>query len=138
VADRVDRDLGLGAGLQGGVADALLARARVAAVPLARVGEDQQPLPQGAPLLLAEHVPLEVHGGEQLGVRQQHLRLAEEQVAALAQGEVERASTCAWVSEFRYIRVLRQTSRSIREMGASWMRSWRPKTTDRRSSLEKT
>jgi hypothetical protein len=51
---------------------------------------------------------------------------------------LKRASTCDWVSAFRYIRVLRQTSRSMREMGASWMRSWRPKMTDRRSSLEKT
>jgi hypothetical protein len=36
------------------------------------------------------------------------------------------------------MRVLRHTSRSIREMGASWMRSWRPKMTERRSFLETT
>jgi hypothetical protein len=33
----------------------------------------------------------------------------------------------------------RSASRTvIREMGASWIRSWRPKMTDRRSSLENT
>jgi hypothetical protein len=52
--------------------------------------------------------------------------------------ERHRASTCDWVSELRYMRVLRQTSRSIREIGASWMRSWRPKMTERRRSLENT
>ena len=43
----------------------------------------------------------------------------------------------AWVSELRYIRVLRQVKRSIREIGASWIRSWRPKITERRRSLLK-
>jgi hypothetical protein len=52
--------------------------------------------------------------------------------------KLKRASTRDWVSELRYIRVLRHTSRSIREMGASRSRSWRPKMTERRSSLETT
>ena len=43
----------------------------------------------------------------------------------------------AWVSLLRYISVLRQESRSIREIGASWIRSWRPKITERRRSLWK-
>src|SRR5215218_8384837 len=69
--------------LQGGVADAALARAGVGDVPLARVGELHQLLPQRGALRLTEHAPLEVHRGEQLGVGQQHLGLAEEQVAVV-------------------------------------------------------
>ncbi len=39
------------------------------------------------------------------------------------------------VSVLKYISVLRQASRSIREIGASWIRSCRPKITERRRSF---
>ncbi len=44
----------------------------------------------------------------------------------------------AWVSALKYMSVLRHTSRSMREIGASCTRSLRPKITERRRSLRKT
>ena len=43
----------------------------------------------------------------------------------------------ACVSVSKYMSVLRQTIRSTREIGASWIRSLRPKMTVRRSSFRK-
>ena len=41
----------------------------------------------------------------------------------------------AWASGSKYIRVLRQINKSMREIGASCTRSWRPKMTLRRSLM---
>ena len=55
-----------------------------------------------------------------------------------ASAKWNRARIRACVSALKYISVLRQISRSIREIGASWTRSLRPKITERRRSLRKT
>ena len=69
-------------------------------------------------------------------VRDQHLRLAEEQEPVVVEREVEAGARIrACVSALKYMSVLRQTSRSMREIGASWTRSLRPKITARRRSL---
>ena len=49
-----------------------------------------------------------------------------------------RCTIRSWTSALKYMRVLRQSRRSIREIGASLMRSWRPKMIERRSSRSKT
>lgn len=47
-----------------------------------------------------------------------------------------RETTRDWVSALRYIRVLRHSRMSMREIGASWVRSLRPKITLRRRSAD--
>jgi hypothetical protein len=48
---------------------------------------------------------------------------------------LERIRACA--SALKYISVLRHKSRSMREIGASYIKLWRPKITQRRASLRK-
>jgi CRP/FNR family transcriptional regulator, cyclic AMP receptor protein len=57
---------------------------------------------------------------------------------SLSNAKWRRRRTCDCVSAVKYISVLRHTRKSIREIGASWTKSLRPKMTHRRRSLRKT
>ena len=91
------------------------------AAPRPAAGRRRHAFAAGRPRHLAGRAAsLQVDRREQVAVAEQHLGLAEEQDAGVGQGEVEPArGCCAWVSALKYIRVLRQTSRSTREIGAS-------------------
>ena len=98
---------------------ALLTRTHAAPQEVGRGDED--------PMLEADRV-------EPLGTASKnHFGTPEEEVATVSQTVVEQARvTYACVSAVRYISVLRQATRSTREIGGSLVRSRRPKTTVRR------
>ena len=65
---------------------------------------------------------------------EQHLGLAQEKHAIRPECEAKPVDHPSWVSALRYISVLRHSRMSMREIGASLVRSFLPKITLRRRS----
>ena len=84
----IHHDLGNGAHISRGVNDQTASLHMLLAA-RERIGEEGQPLSHHRASHLSEHSPLEVVGREQVGVGDEHLGLAQKQVAALVEREVE-------------------------------------------------
>ena len=87
LADAVDHDLGDRPGVERALAE--VEQVADLGLPAVAIGRAEQPVAEGRAGDLAEHPALRAHRREHVGAGDQHLRLAQEEVAALVQREVE-------------------------------------------------